>query len=60
MKKYYELRYEVGDCSPSTAYKDYNMWLQELRKEELLKYSVVSGINNDKRIFHVAVNEIFM
>ena len=37
MKKYYELGYEVEDCPPPTNYKDYNMWLQELRKENLQK-----------------------
>ena len=41
MKKYYELRYEVEDCLLPKAYKDYNVCLQALRKEDLLKYSVM-------------------
>ena len=34
MEKYYQLGYEVEDCPPPSDYKDYNMWLQELRKED--------------------------
>ena len=35
MQKYYELGYEVEDCSPPKNYKDYNKWLKETRKESL-------------------------
>ena len=37
MQKYYELGYEVEDRPPPAAYKDYNKWLQEARKENLQK-----------------------
>ena len=37
MQKYYELGYEVEDRPPPVAYKDYNKWLQETRKEKLQK-----------------------
>lgn len=33
MEKYYGLGYEVEDCPPPKAHKDYNLWLQEARKE---------------------------
>ncbi len=35
MEKYYGFGYEVEDCPPPRAYKDYNEWLQEARKENL-------------------------
>lgn len=34
-QKYYELGYEVEDCPPPKICKDYNQWLQEVRKEHL-------------------------
>ena len=36
MEKYYGLGYDVEDCPPPKAYKDYNKWLKEARKEMVL------------------------
>ena len=36
MEKYYGLGYDVEDRPPPKAYKDYNKWLKEARKEMAL------------------------
>ena len=32
MEKYYGLGYEVEDCPPPKPFKDYNQWLQAIKR----------------------------
>ena len=44
MEKYYGLDYEVEDCPPPKSFKDYNQWLQTVKK------CVLSPVQEKKKV----------